>query len=239
MLHCDSEMQHILPADILYGPVEFDDAVEGYRSTDIPSVEGNDEAKDIDSPLQDNMEFHDSLDADKMTDEAGPGSSCDDPTSSIYGMEAGDTEPVDFDNNEMLWLPPDPEDEEDDRETDIFDDDDGADDDDPTGEWGYNQSSNSSGSGESRSRDRTSEEHKRAMKNVVDGHFRALIDQLLQVENVPVGETGDDGSWLEIITGLSWEAATLLKPDTSTGGGMDPGGYVKIKCIASGHRRQR
>ena len=73
------------------------------------------------------------------------------------------------------------------------------------------------------------EEHKKAMKTVVDGHFRALVSQLLQVENLD-----DTDNWLEIITSLSWEAASLLKPDTSKGGGMDPGGYVKIKCLTSG-----
>nr|GEZ41146.1 1-phosphatidylinositol-3-phosphate 5-kinase FAB1B-like [Tanacetum cinerariifolium] len=73
------------------------------------------------------------------------------------------------------------------------------------------------------------EEHKKAMKTVVNGHFRALVSQLLQVENLD-----DTDNWLEIITLLSWEAASLLKPDTSKGGGMDPGGYVKIKCLASG-----
>jgi 1-phosphatidylinositol-3-phosphate 5-kinase len=54
-----------------------------------------------------------------------------------------------------------------------------------------------------------------------------------------VGDENDKESWLEIITSLSWEAATLLKPDTSKGGGMDPGGYVKVKCIASGRHCER
>nr|GEX55802.1 1-phosphatidylinositol-3-phosphate 5-kinase FAB1B-like [Tanacetum cinerariifolium] len=75
----------------------------------------------------------------------------------------------------------------------------------------------------------SNEEHKKAMKTVVDGHFRALVSQLLQVEDLD-----DTDNWLEIITLLSWEAASLLKPDTSKGGGMDPGGYVKIKFLASG-----
>ncbi|GAB4841913.1 1-phosphatidylinositol-3-phosphate 5-kinase fab1b [Ancistrocladus abbreviatus] len=76
------------------------------------------------------------------------------------------------------------------------------------------------------------------MKNIVDGHFRALVSQLLQVENIPLGEKDGREGWLEIITSLSWEAATLLKPDMSRGGGMDPGGYVKVKCIASGCRSE-
>ncbi|KAJ1408315.1 Zinc finger, FYVE/PHD-type [Sesbania bispinosa] len=64
------------------------------------------------------------------------------------------------------------------------------------------------------------------------------IDGSQKVENLPV-EDNDKNSWLEIITSLSWEAATLLKPDMSKGGGMDPAGYVKVKCIACGSRIER
>ncbi|KAG5141847.1 hypothetical protein JHK82_017542 [Glycine max] len=154
--------------------------------------------------------------------------------SSLYVSEDVDAEPVDFENNGLLWLPPEPEDEEDEQEAILFDDDDDHDGN-ATGEWGYLRSSSSFGSGEYRHRDRSSEEHKNVMKNVVDGHFRALVSQLLQVENLPV-EDNDKNSWLEIVTSLSWEAATLLKPDMSKGGGMDPAGYVKVKCIACGSR---
>ncbi|KAL4290601.1 hypothetical protein GQ457_14G007610 [Hibiscus cannabinus] len=142
-------------------------------------------------------------------------------------------DPIDFEDNKLLWLPPEPEDEEDDKEAALFDDDD--EDCGVTGEWGYLRTS-SFGSGKSRFKDNSKEVQKKAMKNIVDGHFRALVSQLLQVENLPVGDENDKESWLEIITALSWEAATLLTPDRSTGGGMDPGGYVKVKCIASGRR---
>lgn len=153
-----------------------------------------------------------------------------------YDIEGTDYEPVDFENEGLLWIPPEPADEEDEREAILFDDDE---DDGAAGEWGYLRSTNSFGSGEYRSRDRSSEEHRKAMKYVVEGHFRALVAQLLQVENLPDSDEHDRESWLEIITSLSWEAATLLKPDTSKGGGMDPGGYVKVKCIACGHRSER
>jgi 1-phosphatidylinositol-3-phosphate 5-kinase len=154
---------------------------------------------------------------------------------SPYQEEANNMEPVDFENNGLLWLPPEPEDEEDDREAALFDDDE---DEGSTGEWGYLRSSASFGSGEFRSRDKSGENNRKAMKNVVEGHFRALVAQLLQVESLTVDDDGKE-SWLDIITTLSWEAATLLKPDTSRGGGMDPGGYVKVKCIACGHRNER
>ncbi|KDP33967.1 hypothetical protein JCGZ_07538 [Jatropha curcas] len=153
-----------------------------------------------------------------------------------YDLDGANAEPVDFENNGLLWLPPEPEDEEDDREAVLFDDDDDGEI--TTGEWGYLRPSKSFGSGEYRCKDKSNEDNRKAMKNVVEGHFRALIAQLLQVENLPVGDEDDNESWLEIITSLSWEAATLLKPDTSKGGGMDPGGYVKVKCIASGRRSE-
>lgn len=232
-----SETQHFQSSNDYYCPVEFDEFDQGYESNKVYPADENTDSKQMCSSVQNNTGFSTSLDDDKMGGGAGYDNSYEcDASSTIYGMEGLDTEPpVDFENNKLLWNPPEPEDEEDDREPTLFDDDD---DEDATGEWGYLRSSNSVGSGEFRSRDRSSEVHKKAMKNVVDGHFRALIAQLLQVENLPTGEENKE-SWLDIITSLSWEAATLLKPDTSKGGGMDPGGYVKVKCIASGHRCER
>jgi 1-phosphatidylinositol-3-phosphate 5-kinase len=154
----------------------------------------------------------------KETDEHVHADGCE---TSPYHEDSNNAETVDFENNGLLWLPPEPEDE-------------GI-----TGEWGYLRSSSSFGSGECRSRDKSSEDHRKAMKNVVEGHFRALVAQLLQVENLTICDEDGEKSWLDIITALSWEAATLLKPDMSRGGGMDPGGYVKVKCIACGHRNER
>ncbi|CAN4095164.1 unnamed protein product [Withania somnifera] len=153
--------------------------------------------------------------------------------SSLNVAEDINVEPVDFENNGVLWLPPEPEDEEDEKEALMYDDDDEGD---AAGEWGCLRSSSSFGSGEYRSTDKSNEEQKKVLKNVVDGHFRALVSQLMQVEGLAIDEEDVKDSWLEIITSLSWEAATLLKPDTSKGGGMDPGGYVKVKYIASGRR---
>ncbi|WJX90876.1 1-phosphatidylinositol-3-phosphate 5-kinase [Trifolium repens] len=170
----------------------------------------------------------------KEADEHDPTDGCE---TSPYQEEANNMEPVDFENNGLLWVPPLPEDEEDDKEAVLVDDDDDDEDVGSTGEWGYQRSSTSFGSGEFRSRDKSGENNKKAMKNVVEGHFRALVDQLLQVESLTVDDDGKE-SWLDIITSLSWEAATLLKPDMSRGGGMDPGGYVKVKCIACGHRNE-
>lgn len=147
-----------------------------------------------------------------------------------------DNAPVDFENSYLLWLPPEPETEEDDRESLSFDEDDGGSEEAP-GEWGYMDSSCNLARGEYHNS--STAEHRKAMKNVVDGHFKSLILQLLQVEHIPPAEEDNKESWSEIVTSLSWEAATLLKPDMSQNGGMDPCEYVKIKCIASGHRRER
>ncbi|CAK7356447.1 unnamed protein product [Dovyalis caffra] len=212
----DSETRHFPEVNDYYHQVEFDDMSNNGRShqsrldgetIDPKSLSSSPMNHSFGSQSLEGMPQLRKKDEQEMDDE------CEAPSSMYTGED---------------------EDEEDEKEVGLFEDDD--DDRDAAGEWGYLRASGSFGSGEFRNRDRSSEEHKKVMKNVVDGHFRALVSQLLQVENVPVGDENDKESWLEIITSLSWEAATLLKPDTSKGGGMDPGGYVKVKCIASGRR---
>eukprot|EP01018_Ginkgo_biloba_P039388 Gb_11903 [translate_table: standard] len=139
--------------------------------------------------------------------------------------------PFYFENNGLIWIPPEPEDEEDEIESTMLDDDDDD-------EGGLPCSADSFSSKEYRNKDRPSEEHGKGMKSVVDGHYRALVAQLLMGENVAVGEENGNESWLEIVTSLSWQAAMLVKPDASEGRGMDPGGYVKVKCIACGLRSE-
>ncbi|KAK7821774.1 1-phosphatidylinositol-3-phosphate 5-kinase fab1b [Quercus suber] len=231
----DSETRHFSQVDDYYSRVDFDElSNDGSHKL---HHDGENDTKSLSS-----CSLHHSFDSQGLEGIPQIGrkgendivDECEE-HSSIYAPQDVEKEPVDFENNGLLWLPPEPEDEEDEREIGLFDDDDDGD---AAGEWGYLRSSSSFGSGESRNRDRSGEEHKKAMKNVVDGHFRALVAQLLQVENLPVGDEDDRESWLEIITAVSWEAATLLKPDMSKGGGMDPGGYVKVKCVASGRRSE-
>ncbi|OAY36330.1 1-phosphatidylinositol-3-phosphate 5-kinase FAB1B isoform X2 [Manihot esculenta] len=234
----DSEMRHFPQVSEYFHHVEFDD-VSNDEGTHRARLDGeNIGSKSLSSsPLNHTFGLHgvEGISQPGKKDGLDMDDECEAP-SSMYPGENCDAEPVDFENNGLLWLPPEPEDEEDEREAGLFDDDDDDDDDDAAGEWGRLRTSNSFGSGEFRNRDKPVEDHKKGVKNVVDGHFRALVSQLLQVENIPVGDEDDKESWLEIITSLSWEAATLLKPDMSKSGGMDPGGYVKIKCIASGRR---
>ncbi|XP_071686342.1 putative 1-phosphatidylinositol-3-phosphate 5-kinase FAB1C [Rutidosis leptorrhynchoides] len=129
--------------------------------------------------------------------------------------------PLDFETNDRIWFPPSPDNENEDADSNFFS---YADDDDEIGD--------SSGVFSSASlmtnSPKKNEEHHEVLITVVQGHFRALVSQLLQ------SEFNSTETWLDIITLLAWQAANFVKPDTSRGGSMDPGDYVKIKCIASG-----
>ncbi|KAJ4801084.1 1-phosphatidylinositol 3-phosphate 5-kinase [Rhynchospora pubera] len=66
-------------------------------------------------------------------------------------------------------------------------------------------------------------------------HFRALVSQLLNGEGFNLESENYESyeGWVEIVSSLVWQAANFVKPDTK-GGSMDPGDFVKVKCIASG-----
>lgn len=195
-----------------------DEHVEGMN---LPSQTGiQEESQHSRVPERSGEESEGTDNADECNDEA-----------SMFDTQGPDLEqPVDIEKILDIWIPPEPEDEQDEQETGVFDDED----DDDDGSWGLPRSTGSFSDSEYKSKERSSEEYRKAMRSVVDGHFRALVAQLLKGEDVPIGEENHRDSWLEIVTSLSWQAASLVKPDTSKGGGMDPGGYVKVKCIASG-----
>ncbi|KAJ8755880.1 hypothetical protein K2173_024425 [Erythroxylum novogranatense] len=243
LFHSDSETRHFTHVDDYYRQIELDHLSNDGGLQKFHLDGETIESKSLSSPsLDHNSGSQGALGASPsgIKDGLDINDECE-PPSSMYPCEDEDMEPVDFESNGLLWLPPEPEDEEDERESGLFDDVDDSDDDyegNTAGDWGRLRVSSSFGSGELRSRDKSAEEHKQVMKNVVDGHFKALVAQLLLVENVPLGDEDDKDGWLEIVASLSWEAATLLKPDMSSGGGMDPGGYVKVKCIASGCRSE-
>ncbi|KAL4362654.1 hypothetical protein GQ457_04G009080 [Hibiscus cannabinus] len=139
--------------------------------------------------------------------------------------------PLDFENNGLIWFPPPPEDENDEAESNFFAYDD---EDDNIGDSGSMFSSSMSLSSVFPTRVKQNEGNKEPLKAVIRGHFRALVSQLLLGEGIKVGKEDDVGGWLDIITVIAWQAANFVKPDTSRGGSMDPGDYVKVKCIASG-----
>ncbi|VFQ70830.1 unnamed protein product [Cuscuta campestris] len=81
------------------------------------------------------------------------------------------------------------------------------------------------------------EQKRKAMEEVMSGKFKALVTQLLK--SVGVNSTEEDvHSWVDIVTGLSWNAASFVKVVAAKGKAMDPDGYVKVKCVATGTRNQ-
>ncbi|KAG0543648.1 hypothetical protein BDA96_02G207200 [Sorghum bicolor] len=133
---------------------------------------------------------------------------------------------VDF--GDAIWCPPPPEDERDDVESRIFGFDD--DDDDAFLEpscFGDNKVASECGA--------FGGSQQGGVQNDLLKHFRALVAQLLKAEGISFSSDDNSKSWLEIVSSLAWQAANYVKPDTKKGGSMDPGDYVKIKCIASGN----
>ncbi|KAL8241859.1 hypothetical protein R6Q59_012161 [Mikania micrantha] len=140
--------------------------------------------------------------------------------------------PLDFETNDRIWFPPPTDDANNDTDNNFFsyaaasdDDDDDCEIGDSNGEF----SAKGSLMAVSSRKNKPNEEHQEPLRTVVQGHFRALVSQLLQ------SEFNSTEKWLDIITSLAWQAASFVKPDTCRGGSMDPSDYVKIKCIASGN----
>lgn len=136
----------------------------------------------------------------------------------------------------QFWLPPQPEDGDDDIEGSVANYDD---DDDECGDgrnWGRPASLISFGE-EGFGSYKFKEERQKALQEVMNGKLKALVSDLLK--SVGVATSGKEGdNWVDIITSLSWEAASFVKPD-ATEGKMNPLEYVKIKCISTGSPSQR
>ncbi|XP_009764024.1 putative 1-phosphatidylinositol-3-phosphate 5-kinase FAB1D isoform X1 [Nicotiana sylvestris] len=135
----------------------------------------------------------------------------------------------------QFWLPPQPEDDDDDIEGSVANYDD---DDDECGDgrnWGRPESLISFGE-EGFGSYKFKEERQKALQEVMNGKLKALVSDLLK--SVGVATSGKEGdNWVDIITSLSWEAASFVKPD-ATEGKMNPLEYVKIKCISTGSPSQ-
>lgn len=155
---------------------------------------------------------------------------------SVYRNQLGKQQkPVDLRNGGLIWLPP-PPDEDDKAENNFFSYDD---EDDEIGESGATFSSGANLATVFPANEKEHVDHKEPLKAVVQGHFRALVLQLLQGEGIKSGKESSADDWVDIVTSLAWQAANFVKPDTSEGGSMDPGYYVKVKCVASGSPRER
>lgn len=146
-------------------------------------------------------------------------------------------QPLDFENNGRIWYPPPPEDENDDAEASYFTYDD---EDDDVGDSAPEFTMSSSFSSHVPTREKLGDNSNEPLRTVVHDHFRALVAELLRGEELTPSDDGSgSGDWLDIVTALAWQAATFVKPDTRAGGSMDPGNYVKIKCVASGNQNER
>ncbi|XP_039144909.1 LOW QUALITY PROTEIN: putative 1-phosphatidylinositol-3-phosphate 5-kinase FAB1C [Dioscorea cayenensis subsp. rotundata] len=152
---------------------------------------------------------------------------------SVYKSDEGqkDQQPLDFENNGRIWYPPEPEEEYGDAENGYFEYDD---EDDDVGESGKLFSSSDFDTDAFKMKERANGSNKEALTSAVHGHFTALVSQLLKAEGIHFDSESGGLGWLGIVSSLAWLAAHFVKPDTSNGGSMDPGNYVKVKCLASG-----
>jgi 1-phosphatidylinositol-3-phosphate 5-kinase len=138
-----------------------------------------------------------------------------------------------FDADPLIWLPPEPENKEDDFDTVL--------------NVGDESENYSTGLGNSslnlnlaeRSMVSREDQLQKVMSEVMNGQFKILVSRFLAAEGFSLSDGGTNKNWLDIVASLSWDAAQLVKPDASSGNEMDPGLYVKVKCIASGSYKQR
>ncbi|XP_028759080.1 putative 1-phosphatidylinositol-3-phosphate 5-kinase FAB1C [Neltuma alba] len=172
------------------------------------------------------------MEPDQGTEDAYNTDYFSDDLSIFWSQNENSHRPLDFQNNDPIWFPPSPDDNMiDDTEGSIFAFDD---EDDDIGDSGALFSSSSSLSTMFPAKEKHSAENKEPLKAVIQGHYRALVSQLLQGEGIEVSKESSSNDWLEIVATIAWQAANFVRPDTSKGGSMDPGDYVKVKCIASG-----
>ncbi|CAA0824501.1 Putative 1-phosphatidylinositol-3-phosphate 5-kinase FAB1C [Striga hermonthica] len=148
---------------------------------------------------------------------------------SLQVDQGGPPQPLDFETNGPIWFPPQPDDccDKIGNKLFIYDDDD---EDDDVGEGGFVYSPTTNIDTVFSDKEKREFDHKGKWRGVVEGHFTALVSQLLQGQGI-VGE-----DWVGIVTAISWQAAKFIKPNTSRGGSMDPCEYLKVKCVASGSR---
>ncbi|KAH1139491.1 hypothetical protein GLYMA_10G218400v4 [Glycine max] len=158
----------------------------------------------------------------------------EEPTASSAAEEAEYSLPDDLDV--QTWEPPEPENPQDDMENSVTCNDDDEDQGLGIANWGE-PTSMSSSENELSGSYRFKEEKQRAMEEVMNGKFKALVGQLLKSVGVSSSDQCDK-SWVDIVTSLSWEAASFLKPGAIGANAMNPDGYVKVKCIAAGSRSE-
>ncbi|XP_062191798.1 1-phosphatidylinositol-3-phosphate 5-kinase FAB1A-like [Phragmites australis] len=156
---------------------------------------------------------------------------------STNGSKSSDTG-ISYLENNSIWIPPEAADKE--HETESFSKSIAYDDDDDYSDgikWGQS-SFPSPGEEHEASANNARVEREKAMLEAMNGQLKILVSRFLASAGISSSKGEGSESWLDIVTSLSWEAALLIKPDASMGKEMDPGSYIKVKCIASGTRRQ-
>ncbi|KAG9156351.1 hypothetical protein Leryth_009223 [Lithospermum erythrorhizon] len=158
------------------------------------------------------------------------------PESESSNMEdASETSSTNEEFDAHFWLPPEPKDED-----DVIDSVAKYDDDDDDEDNEYNDNVKWSESNSLKSFEdvgsaifKAKEEKKKALEKVMNGKFKTFVGQLLKTVGVEESERAGD-SWMNIVTSLSWQAASYIKPGYNKLKAVDPNEYVKIKCIATG-----
>jgi len=149
--------------------------------------------------------------------------------------KSDNTDPAGLEND-SIWLPPEAADKGDETESVpgsiAYDDDDYGD----GIKWG--QSSFPATGEENEASPNPRDERENAMLEAMNGQLKILVSRFLASAGIPFGKGDSSESWLDIVTSLSWEAALLIKPDAKIGNEMDPGSYIKVKCVAAGTRWQ-
>uniref|UniRef100_K3ZPZ0 1-phosphatidylinositol-3-phosphate 5-kinase n=1 Tax=Setaria italica TaxID=4555 RepID=K3ZPZ0_SETIT len=137
-----------------------------------------------------------------------------------------------FDADPLIWSPPEPENKEDDFDT-VFNNSDESE----NNSSGWARSSFNFNLAE-RSKESHEDQLQKVMSEVMNGQFKILVSRFLAAEGFSLSYGGTEKNWFDIVASLSWDAALLVKPDANSGNAMDPGLYVKVKCIASGSYQQ-
>ncbi|CAN6210149.1 unnamed protein product [Urochloa humidicola] len=137
-----------------------------------------------------------------------------------------------FDANPLIWSPPAPENKEDDFDI-VFNNPDESEN--SSTEWARSSFNVSLAEGSKESHE---DQLQKVMSEVMNGQFKILVSRFLAAEGFPLSDGSTEKNWLDIVASLSWDAALLVKPDANSGNAMDPGLYVKVKCIASGSYQQ-
>ena len=136
-------------------------------------------------------------------------------------------------SDDAIWMPPEAADDM---------EDDGTTSDDTTTEEDEEDSDDADGSFSWCQQGGYREERQKAMLRAMNGQLKMLAARFLESAGIPAAfhqlQGADTCCWLDIVTSRSWEAALLIRPDATTGNEMDPSSHVKVKCLASGTRRQ-